>query len=103
MIKENITANEIIQVIVSNNTEDHNILKLAEECTELSEVLIKMVTKPNRREEKIDHLIEELGDVKLRLDVLLSMYGLNKKVNRRYADKLSYILESIDSKKYDNC
>lgn len=103
MIEINKTNREIIDDIVSHNSEDHDILKLAEECTELSEVLIKMITKPNRREERMPHLIEELGDVEVRLDILKRRLGLTKDIAKRYESKLEYINKSICSKKYSNC
>lgn len=102
MIKKNRTNREIINIIVSHNSEEYNLLKLAEECTELSEVLIKMVTKPNRREEKIPHLIEELGDVKLRLDVLITKLDLDKKVTERYNSKLDYLNTLVIGQDYTN-
>lgn len=102
MIKENRTNREIIDNIVSLNKEDHDFLKLAEETTELSEVLIKMVTKPNRRDERIGHLIEEMGDVKVRMDILLQRLGLHKEVDNRYQEKLDYINNNTLTKKYEN-
>lgn len=98
-MKEN---KKIIDKIVSLNKEDHDFLKLAEETTELSEVLIKMVTKPNRKEERIGHLIEELGDVKVRMDILLQRLNLHKEVDNRYQEKLDYINNNVLTKKYDN-
>jgi len=103
MVKDNMTNREIRDIVISNNTLDHDLLKLAEECTELSEVLIKMVTKPNRREEKIPHLIEEMGDVSIRGKILAQRLGLIAHIKDREESKMRYIEESIASKKYTNC
>ena len=102
MITENRTNREIIEYIVSLNTEDYDLLKLAEEATELSEVLIKMVTKPNRRIERMDHLVEEMGDVKVRMDILQARLGVSKDVDKRYQEKLDYIHNNTLNKKYPN-
>lgn len=99
---ENRTNREIIDNIVSLNQEDYDLLKLAEECTELSEVLIKMVTKPNRREERMGHLIEEMGDVGVRMDILQARLGVSKEVDKRYQEKLDYIHNNTLNKKYPN-
>ena len=99
---ENRTNKEIIDIIVSHNSEEYDLLKLAEECTELSEVLIKMVTKPNRKEEKIPHLIEELGDVKLRMDILVSKLNVEEEVYIRVNSKLDYINEKVIGQDYAN-
>ena len=99
---ENRTNKEIIDIIVSHNSEEYDLLKLAEECTELSEVLIKMVTKPNRKEEKIPHLIEELGDVKLRMDILISKLNVEEEVYIRVSSKLDYLNKKVIGQDYIN-
>lgn len=101
MTTENMTNREIIKKMVNKNTIDFDLMKLAEECTELSEVLIKMVTKPNRREERMEHLVEEMGDVKLRMEVLVTRLGFNKVVDARYEEKLAYFHEKLIENKYD--
>lgn len=101
MIK-NRTDKEIIDIVISHNSEEYNLLKLAEECTELSEVLIKMVTKPNRREEKMEHLIEEIGDVSLRTRILVDKLKISDKVEERVNSKLKYLDEKVIGQYYIN-
>ena len=87
-------------IIIAANSEEYDFLKLAEECTELSEVLIKMVTKPNRREERIPHLIEEMGDVKMRLEILMRRMGVFIEVGSRASTKLKKLAKDAVDKKY---
>lgn len=99
---ENRTSKEIIDIIISHNSEEYDLLKLAEECTELSEVLIKMVTKPNRKEEKMEHLIEEIGDVSLRARILVDKLKISDKVEERFNSKLKYLNEKVIGQDYIN-
>lgn len=101
MLKQNRTTSELRQVIIDSNPEDYNLLKLAEEAIELSEVLVKMVTKPNKRDERIPHLIEELGDVEFRMAILLQQYQLAFKVKERHIEKLNKLVSYADEKKYE--
>lgn len=66
------------------------ILKLSEEMSELSELLIKMITKPDGRNtpERIERLIEETGDVQLRLNIFVKEMNIFDEVKRRIAEKL---------------
>lgn len=83
----------IVKNLAETNDYNYNLLKAAEECTELSEVLIKSVTKKGtKKEPSKQSVIEEIGDVQIRLDVLKHLYGEDD-VNLRIVDKL---------KKYEN-
>ena len=75
----------------------NNILKIAEECQELSLILIQSLSK-GVDEEKI---IEEIGDVKFRLKVLESYYD-SEKIKQRINKKLEKNLKYINDKKYKN-
>lgn len=102
MKRENKTNKELIDDVIRANTIDYNYAKLAEECTELTDVLIKMITKPNRREERMQHLIEEMGDVQLRLDILKRALLFGVAVQTRYDDKLEYLSKKVEEGKYEN-
>lgn len=95
------TEQQILDKVVENNSDEYNILKLAEECTELSDVLIKIVTKADKGID-IEHLAEELGDVRLRSKVLIDKLGLESKVRTRVSSKLFGILHQINEGKYAN-
>lgn len=102
MKNENKTVREKVHDIAMVNSIDYNYAKLAEECIELADVLIKMGTKPNRREEKIPHLIEELGDVQLRMAVLIDYLGIASDVQKRSEKKLDNLSDSLADMKYVN-
>lgn len=102
MLRENKTDREVIDDIIGVNTMDYNYAKLAEECIELADVLIKMGTKPNRRDERLPHLVEEMGDVQLRLDILRRALLIGPEVQMRYDEKLAYLSDKVSEGKYKN-
>lgn len=102
MLKENRTAIEKIKLLNSKNTLEYDILKLAEESTELNDVLIKMVTKPNRRDDRIPHLIEELGDTLLRIQILITRLDIQDSTTARFIEKLDKLVAAADENKYVN-
>ena len=67
---------ELIKYLVENNDYKYNLLKTAEELQELSLVLTQMALK----EEKVDkqEVIDEIGDVIIRLNVLCNLFSLKK-------------------------
>jgi NTP pyrophosphatase (non-canonical NTP hydrolase) len=74
------------------------ILKLAEEATELSEVCIKAVTKEKAvNDELIDKLVEEMGDVIARIHCTkkaireLTGVDISERVMKRAEEKRSQI------------
>ena len=54
--------------------------KAAEECSELTTVLIQQINKPNK--DLSGHIIEEIGDAVFRLNNLRSHYDLDRIENR---------------------
>jgi NTP pyrophosphatase (non-canonical NTP hydrolase) len=102
MKHENKTNLEKIRDIAKKNTLDYDYAKLAEECTELTDALIKMITKPNRREERMPHLIEEMGDVQLRLSILREKLGCSAETGQRFQLKLDYLSGKLQQGKYEN-
>lgn len=79
---------KIIQYLVENNTREFNILKTIEECNELALILTQSLTKPHKVTE--DHIIEEIGDVKIRLKILSKLYS-KYKIKDRVNSKLAAI------------
>lgn len=61
--------------IIKNNSYEYNVLKLLEEMSELSEVLLKTLTKRPDYRPPLEKLVEETGDVELRLAVFKEMIG----------------------------
>ena len=88
---------EIIKYLVENNDYKYNLLKAAEELQELSLVLTQMALK----EEKVDkqEVIDEIGDVIIRLNVLFHLFSL-KKISKRVKFKLNKFKSYIKENKY---
>ena len=88
---------ELIKYLVENNDYKYNLLKAAEELQELSLVLTQMVLK----EEKVDkqEVIDEIGDVVIRLNVLFHLFSL-KKISKRVTFKLNKLKSYIKENKY---
>ena len=74
---------------VNNSTYNHS--KLLEELLELSEVLIKMTNKTAKKQPPKEKLVEEVGDVLLRLEVLIIKEGIEKDVEKRINDKIGQL------------
>ena len=70
---------ELIKYLVENNDYKYNLLKTAEELKELSLILTQMALK----KEKVDkqEVIDEIGDVKIRLKVIQHFFS-RKKVDK---------------------
>ena len=88
---------ELIKYLVENNDYKYNLLKTAEELQELSLVLTQMALK----EEKVDkqEVIDEIGDVIIRLNVLFHLFSL-KKIFKRVKFKLNKLKSYIKENKY---
>ena len=88
---------ELIKYLVENNDYKYNLLKAAEELQELSLVLTQMALK----EEKVDkqEVIDEIGDVIIRLNVLFHLFSL-KKISKRVKFKLDKFRSYIKEGKY---
>lgn len=80
----------MIKEIIKLEPKDFSMLKLVEELAELQEVCIKTLTKPTGALEgkRLEHLIEEFGDVHARMAVVLSHLDLNSQVVDRRQVKL---------------
>lgn len=90
----------VIKHLVDTNTWEYNHLKAAEELMELAEVILKKVNKKGGIKEPSDQeIIDEIGDVELRVGVLAELYG-DLKVFERYRDKLNKIKDLIKEGKY---
>lgn len=83
--------------LVKHNTYEYNLLKASEELQELSLILLQKINKPQKV--KNSAIIDEIGDVDIRLRVLKEMFS-KKAVKRRIKDKEAKFEEY--QKKYDN-
>lgn len=82
---------EIVEKMAKQFDENILSLKTVEECTELSEVLIKRVTKAENMKPPIEKVIEEMGDAIFRMSILAEKLGIGEKVAERVDEKASII------------
>lgn len=89
----------IIQQIFEYNTKEYNAAKLAEELQELSLELTKLITKPILNENRIQAIIDEIGDVEIRFKIFKKQ--MNKEsIKNRINLKLQKFQELLENKKY---
>ena len=74
---------------INNTTYNHS--KLLEELLELSEILIKMINKIPEKQPNQEKLVEEVGDVLLRLEVLIIKENIQEEVSKRINDKIKQL------------
>jgi len=88
---------KLIKYLVKNNDYKYNLLKTAEELQELSLVLTQMALKKEKVDEQ--EVIDEIGDVKIRLKVIQHFFN-RKKVKERIKFKLDKFRSYIKEDKY---
>lgn len=81
--------------------ENYLLTKTCEELTELQELLLKTVNKKAPNKPKVDKIIEEIGDVEFRLDMLKKKLGIDPKlIENRKIYKANQFITYINSGKY---
>jgi NTP pyrophosphatase (non-canonical NTP hydrolase) len=93
-------ANQIADKVNKYQSQEKNTLKVVEECAELSEVMIKFVTKQPEDKPSIEKIIEEMGDVHARCYILARQLGICDDVINRVASKLRQ-LDGWMSERYE--
>lgn len=88
---------QIIQHLVLNNKKKYNMHKASEEMQELGLVLNQKLLKPTKV--KKQEIIDEIGDVIIRLEVLKHLYS-TKKIQERVNEKLASYKSWIKTNKY---
>ena len=91
------TDKKLIKHLVKNNDKTYNLLKTAEELQELSLAITQLINKPNKVDEQ--EIIDELGDVKIRLKIISKLFS-KKKVKERIKFKLDKFRSYIKEGKY---
>lgn len=91
------TNEEILKYLYENNGRIYNIHKASEEMQELGLVLNQYLLKPNKVDEQ--EIIDEIGDVKIRLAILEMMFS-KEAIQKRIDEKLSKYTTYIDNKTY---
>jgi len=91
----------LIKEVVDNSTLEYCYQKLAEELFELGELVMKQITKPKgaNSDERINHLIEEMGDVLLNVQGLAIKLDVENQVDKRIKYKLDQCLNRVKKQK----
>jgi len=92
--------NEYIKQFAHSNTEQYNILKVCEESTETQEKLLKYITKSKEYKPKLEDIVEEIGDLELRLEFLKELWNIQKAVQERKVYKLKKLVKYREEGKY---
>lgn len=88
---------EIYDILHKRNGEAFNLSKAAEECQELALALIQKLNKTDKTPDQA--VIDEIGDVEIRLNILKRMYP-TELVEKRIDEKLSKFESYMDHEKY---
>ncbi len=86
---------EIAKKLAETNEFNYNILKAIEEFTELSLILTQLLTKGVKHQD----IIDEIGDCKIRLKVLDSLFD-KEAINKRIAYKVEKMKGYFEEGKY---
>ncbi len=88
----------VIKQMADTNDGDYNIDKTIEEIFELGEALMKRKLKGEQHVSN-QHIIDEIGDVQIRINVLREVLGPNK-IDERVKFKLAKFRGFYKDKKY---
>lgn len=91
------TDNQLINHLINKNDYKYNLLKTAEELQELSLVLTQMALKSDKVDKQ--EVIDEIGDVKIRLRVLEHFFS-RKRVQKRIEFKMKKLKQYVSENKY---
>lgn len=91
---------EFYRKLAEYNEPAYNKSKLAEELCELLECLLKMQNKKGEHIPPREHFIEELGDVQLRLNVVILQEKAGDEVRKRIMEKTEKLQGFIDNNTY---
>lgn len=89
---------KIINTLVEKNGYKYNLHKASEECQELGLVLNQKLLKLTKVDDQ--EIIDEIGDVMIRLEILKKMFPIDK-IEERIALKLSKFQTYLDHELYN--
>lgn len=89
----------VVNHMALNNGQEYNFRKTAEELMELALVLLQTINKKQHGAPDEQEIIDEIGDVIIRLEVLKRLYS-DEKINQRIKFKMDKFQAYIDTKKY---
>ncbi len=90
---------QLIVKLMKHNDSQYNMHKAAEECQELGLVLTQFILKPQHVD--MQEIIDEIGDVAIRLEVLKLIFPADK-IEERINFKLEKYKGYLALEKYDN-
>ncbi len=97
-MKIKLIQDPIVEHLTKKNGETYNFHKAAEECQELGLVLNqKLLHGKNKVDDQ--EIIDEIGDVIIRVEILKRLFPLNK-IQERVDFKLAKFKGYIDRKQY---
>lgn len=95
-----ITKKSISDIILKHNPKDHyDIDKAVEELNELATALMQYKLK-NGTKTKLSQIVEEIGDVEIRIEVLKKKFKIKKEVQKRIEYKANKYITWIKEKRY---
>lgn len=92
---------KVIDYMLAKNGEDYNMRKAAEECSELATALLQKTNKKIDGAPEDQEIIDEIGDVIIRLEILKKMYpkeAIQARVDKKLSKYTTYIEEQTYSK-----
>lgn len=91
LLERNTGFEEVIPILAKYNKRKYNVMKLLEELSELSEVLLKTETKIPEKRPDPQLIIEEIGDVFLRLGIYMEMQdGGTEEIMDKVEERINY-------------
>ena len=94
-------AKRFFRQLKRRNTKQYNLSKTCEELTELQELLLKTMNKRPANRPSKQMLIEEIGDVEMRLFILKDQLNITgSEVIKRKVDKANKFIGYINEGKY---
>lgn len=91
--------NELLDKLIKHNDSIYNYHKASEECQELGLVLTQFILKPDHVD--IQEIIDEIGDVAIRLEMLKKIFPIDK-IEERIQFKLDKYKGYLGLEKYSN-
>lgn len=102
-IENETQAENLLGFLASSNNKTFNRTKLLEELLELSEKVAKSLNKKPEYQPTKDEIIEEIGDVIVRLHIYANSEGMSEElIDERIAYKLNKFLTYLKENKYVN-
>ena len=94
-------AKRFFRKLSKMNSRKYSLSKTCEELTELQELLLKTLNKRYDARPTKEQIIEELGDVEIRLSILKRKFGITQKeLDTRKIYKANKFIGYVNQKEY---